>query len=313
MTPRTEEPQIERTTALPRPAAPRVAIRNVALRPRQRRIALVTIVGPSIGTLVAIALALTRGFTALDAWMLGVGCVIGMLFIEVGYHRLLAHCAFDTHRWVRVALAAGGSMAGQGRVAHWVANHRRHHAHSETKHDPHSPFVRARRDGEGEERLGLVGGLVHAHWGHMLTDDVPNGTLFARDLNLDRWLRRVNEHYALCVAFGLLLPALIGFAITRDGQGALSGFLWGGVVRMFVVQNLTWSVASFTHRFGPQRFETGDESRNLLWTALPSFGSGYQNNHHAFPSSAFLGMRWWDSTSPRSRSASCRGSGWRGT
>jgi stearoyl-CoA desaturase (delta-9 desaturase) len=128
----------------------------------------------------------------------------------------------------------------------------------------------------------------------MLTDDVPNGTLFARDLNVDRALRVVNRHYGLMIALGLALPALIGLAITGDARGALSGFLWGGLVRMFVVQNVTWAVASASHRFGYAPFDAGDHSKNLLWTALPSFGSGYQNNHHAFPQSAFLGLRWWE-------------------
>ena len=278
----------------PPPPDPRVTVRNEALRPRQQRIALLTIVGPTLGVVAAVALALVRGFGALDLGMLVAGVVLGQLFLEVGFHRLLAHRAFETHRWTRTVLAIGGSMTGQGRVIHWVANHRRHHIHSDTPDDPHSPHVRACLDGKGSERMGLVGGLVHAHWGHMLTDGVPNGTLFARDLNADPALRRVNDAYGLILLAGLVIPALLGFALTRTPDGALSGFLWGGLVRMFIVQNVTWAVASVTHRFGYRRFDTGDESRNLLWTALPSFGSGYQNNHHAFPHSARLGLRWWE-------------------
>jgi len=278
------------SAAVPR-ARPCVAIRDAALRPRQRRIALLTILGPSAGTLAALALAAVRGLHALDLAWLAAGVVIGQLALEVGYHRLLAHRAFDAPRWVKIALAAGGSMTGQGRVVHWVANHRRHHVHSDTPDDPHSPFVRA--GAEGPERLGLVRGLVHAQWGHMLSDGVPNGTLFARDLNADPALRRVNECYGALIALGLALPAALGLALAGP-WGALSGFLWGGLVRLFVVQNVTWSVASVSHRFGARRFDTGDESRNLLWTALPSFGSGYQNNHHAFPHSARLGLRWWE-------------------
>ena len=276
------------------PAAPRVTIRHDELRPKQQRIALMTILGPTLGLVVAIGIAIVRGFTMLDLGMLVGGIVIGQMCLEVGFHRLLAHQAFDTHRWVRTLLAIGGSMTGQGRVTHWVANHRRHHIHSDTPNDPHSPYVRARRDGDGGEELGFVRGLVHAQWGHMVTDDVPNCTLFARDMNLDPALRWVNEHYALVLWAGLLLPAALGLAITGTVWGALSGFLWGGLARMFVVQNVTWSVASASHRFGGQRFATGDQSRNRIWTALPSFGSGYQNNHHAFPHSAFLGLRWWE-------------------
>jgi len=276
------------------PLAPRVAIRHAELVPRQQRIALITILGPTLGVVVAIWVAAVRGFTALDFWMVVGGIVIGQMFLEVGFHRLLAHRAFDTHRWVRVLMAVGGSMTGQGRVMHWVANHRRHHVHSDTPNDPHSPFVRARPDGKGAEELGFWHGLLHAQWGHMLTDGVPNCTLFAKDLNADPVLRRVNDNYRLITWAGLLIPALIGLAITGTPWGALSGFLWGGLVRMFVVQNVTWSVASASHRFGSTRFDTGDRSKNLIWTALPSFGSGYQNNHHAFPNSAYLGLRWWE-------------------
>jgi len=289
-----EKPETRTRSALPRPGAPSVTVRHDELRPKQQKIALLTILGPTLGVAAAVALACVRGFSALDFWMLLVGIVVGQLFLEVGFHRLLAHRAFETHRWMRIVLAIGGSMTGQGRVTHWVANHRRHHVHSDTESDPHSPYVRARRDGQGAEPLGLVRGLVHAQWGHMLSDDVPNCTLFAKDMNVDPALRKVNEHYALILWVGLLLPALIGWALAGDGWGALSGFLWGGLARMFVVQNVTWAVASASHRFGYTRFATGDESRNLIWTALPSFGSGYQNNHHAFPHSAFLGLRWWE-------------------
>ena len=276
------------------PAAPRVTVRNDELRPKQQRIAWATILVPTAGTVAALALGFTRGFSALDLGMLIGGVVLGQLFLEVGFHRLLAHRAFETYPWVRTLLAAGGSMTGQGRVTHWVANHRRHHLHSDTPDDPHSPYVRARRDGEGGEALGLVRGLIHAQWGHMITDDVPNCTLFARDMNLTPSLRWVNRNYQLVMWAGLLLPALLGLAIAGTVWGFVSGFLWGGLVRMFVVQNVTWSVASASHRFGSKRFATGDESRNLIWTALPSFGSGYQNNHHAFPHAARLGMKWWE-------------------
>ena len=276
-----------------KPPAPRVTVRNDDLRPHQQRIALLTILGPTIGLVAAVGVAVVRGFTALDFWMLVTGVVLGQLFLEVGYHRLLAHRSFETPHWMRLLLAIGGSMTAQGRPTHWVANHRRHHLHSDTPEDPHSPWVRAKREG-GSEELGMAKGLLHAHWGHMLTDDVPNCTLFARDMNQGRGMRWVNDHYGWIVTAGLVLPALVGLALTGTVWGALSGFLWGGLARMFVVQNVTWAVASVSHRFGYTSFETGDHSKNLLWTAIPPFGSGYQNNHHAFPHAAMLGMRWWE-------------------
>ena len=200
----------------PRPPAPRVTVRHEELKPQQQRIALLTILGPTLGVVLAIALGLWRGFRWLDLGMLLSGIVIGQLFLEVGFHRLFAHRAFDTPHWMRVVMAAGGSMTGQGRITHWVANHRRHHIHSDTPDDPHSPYVRATHDERGSEQLGMVRGLIHAQWGHMVTDDVPNCTLFARDMNTDPALRWVNAHYREIVTAGLLFPALIGFAITGD-------------------------------------------------------------------------------------------------
>ena len=283
-----------RARCSPRPPAPRVVFRDESLRARQRRIALLTIFGPALGVGLALWIALERGFGRLDlAFLLG-GIGVTQMCLELGYHRLFAHRAFETHRWVRRLLAVGASMAGQGRLTHWTANHRRHHLHSDTAKDPHSPHVRSAPDGVSAQPLGLVRGLIHAHWGHMLTDGVPNCTLFARDLNLDPDLRRINENYALLLWLGLSLPALLGLLVSGDAWGAASGFLWGGLVRMFVVQNVTWSAASASHRFGSRPFESGDQSRNFLWTALLSCGSGYQNNHHAFPRSAYLGLHWWE-------------------
>lgn len=281
-------------TSAPGRVRPAVTVRDTALRPQQQRIALLTIFAPALGAAAAVWLAVERGFTMLDLGFLVGGVVLSQLCLELGYHRLFAHRAFQTRPWMRALLAIGGSTCAQGRVLHWVANHRRHHIHSETMDDPHSPHVRARRDRDGAEPLGMVRGLVHAQWGHMLTDDVPNGTLFARDLNADPLLRWVNQHYSLCVAIGLALPTLLGWAITGDSSGAWSGLLWGGFARMFLVQNVTWSVASACHRFGSAPFDAGDQSRNLWWAGLLSFGAGYQNNHHAFPHSAFLGLRWWE-------------------
>jgi stearoyl-CoA desaturase (delta-9 desaturase) len=276
-----------------RPAArPRYAISDPRLLPRQRRIALLSILVPSAGVLAALGLVLARGFTRLDLAFLAGGVFLGQLALELGYHRLFAHRAFETTRWMRVLLATGASAGGQGRLLHWVANHRRHHVTSDTPDDPHSPHVRT--GAGGPEHMGVLRGLVHAQWGHMLTDGVPNCTLFAKDLAADPGLRRVNALYVPIVVAGLLLPAALGAALTGDAWGALSGFLWGGLVRMFIVQNVTWSVASACHRFGAAPFDAGDESRNLPWAALASFGSGWQNNHHAFPHAAVLGMRWWE-------------------
>lgn len=284
------EPEEKSTPGAPRPT---VAVEDAALRPTQRRIALATIWVPFLGTVAAIALAIRDGIAAWEIALLVSGFVLTSLGIELGLHRALAHRAFETHRWLRVLLAVLGSMAAEGRVLYWVASHRRHHAHSDTPRDPHSPHVR-KVPGREPERLGMVRGLWHAHVGHMITDAITNCTLFAKDLQKDPAMRRVSELYVPIVVLGLLIPAAIGAAVEGTWMGALRGFLWGGLARMFVVHHTTWSVASICHRFGGARFETGDLSRNNLLLALPSFGSAYQNNHHAFPSSAYLGLKWWE-------------------
>ena len=277
---------------MPERKRPALVIRDAALRPRHRRIALATVWVPLLGTVAALALIPVTGFGALEISLVLGGFVLTTLGIEVGLHRNLAHRAFQTHPWMRNTLAVLGSMAAEGRLLHWIADHRRHHAHSDTSDDPHSPRVRF-KDGESEE-LGPAAGLWHAHIGHMLMGDVTNCTLFARDINKDPTLRKINDTYGLIVIAGLVIPAGIGWLATGTWIGALSGFLWGGLVRMFLVHHTTWSVASFAHRFGRSPFETGDYSANNLWLAVPSFGSSLQNNHHAFPRSAYLGFKWWE-------------------
>jgi stearoyl-CoA desaturase (delta-9 desaturase) len=273
-------------------AIPTVTVDNDALRPRQRRIALGTIWIPFLGSVLAVFLALQHGVSRADLIMLATGFVLTSIGLEVGFHRAFAHRSFVPKRPVAFLLAVFGSMAAEGRVMYWVASHRRHHAHSDTLDDPHSPHVR--RVGERAVPLSWLLGLWHAHIGHMLTDRITNCTLFGRDLGRDAMIRRVNAWYVPIVATGLLLPAAIGGFVTQSWYGALTGFLWGGLTRMFLMQHTTWSVASICHLFGGRRFATGDQSCNNLMLALPSFGSAYQNNHHAFPTSAFLGLRWYE-------------------
>lgn len=276
----------------PAAARPPITVENPALRPMQNVIAMATIWLPFLGALAAAALAFTRGVGWLEITLCVVGFVLTTLGIEFGMHRVLAHRAVDTYPWVKVLFAVLGSMAAEGRLLYWVASHRRHHAHSDTRYDPHSPHVRRIRG--KVESLDAVRGLWHAHVGHMLTDEITNCTLFARDVNRDPALRRVSELYEVIMLAGLVLPGLIGFVAYGTLWGAFTCFLWGGLVRMFLVHHTTWSVASVCHRFGNVRFHTGDRSRNNLWLAIPSFGSAWQNNHHAFPNSAHLGLRWWE-------------------
>jgi stearoyl-CoA desaturase (Delta-9 desaturase) len=141
--------------------------------------------------------------------------------------------------------------------------------------------------------MQAIRGLWHSHVGWMFTDKVTNCTLFARDILQDPVFRRIHACYVPLVLAGLAIPAIIGGLISWSWWGALMGFLWGGLVRMFLVQHSTWTNASFSHVYGGRPFATGDHSANNLWCALPTFGASWQNNHHMFPGSAYLGFEWW--------------------
>jgi stearoyl-CoA desaturase (delta-9 desaturase) len=212
--------------------------------------------------------------------------------VTVGFHRLLTHRAFKTKPWLRFVFAALGSAAVEGPVIEWVAYHRRHHAFSDEEGDPHSPHV-----GRGRGVRGALAGLFHAHVGWvMFSTDPADERRYAPDLMRDPVVRFVDRTFLLWLAAGLAVPFGLGVALTGTIRGGLTALLWGGAIRILVLHHVTFSINSLCHFFGRRRFETGDESRNLRWLALPSFGESWHNNHHAFPTSAAHGMgRWeWD-------------------
>lgn len=221
------------------------------------------------------------GFTVVDAvlfasmyWLtLGLG-------LCVGFHRHFTHGAFQAGPALRVCLAVLGSMSAQGPLAYWVAVHRRHHEHSDEEGDPHSPH-----SGGGGWR-----GLWRAHFGWALEFGAPNGTHYCPDILREPHLMAVNRRYRSCVALGFALPAALGGLATGTWTGALGGLIWGGLVRVFLTSNATWSLNSFCHRFGSRPFATHDKSRNNGWLALPTLGESWHNNHHAFPHSAAHGL-----------------------
>ena len=215
--------------------------------------------------------------------------VLTGLGVTVGFHRMLTHRSFQSPPPVEYAFAILGSMAVQGPVISWVADHRKHHAHTDREGDPHSPHV-----GHGDGAGGVFRGLWHAHAGWLMTDHGTAGRKYAQDLYEDRGMRRINRRFPLIVLAGLALPALAGWLITGTVAGAATGLLWGGLVRIFLVHHITWSVNSVCHFLGSRRFETDDQSRNVFWLALPSFGESWHHNHHAFPRSAEAGLRRWE-------------------
>jgi stearoyl-CoA desaturase (delta-9 desaturase) len=211
------------------------------------------------------------------------------LGITVGFHRLLTHRAFKTKPWLRFTFAAMGSMAIEGPVISWVADHRKHHAFADQPGDPHSPHV-----DHGHGLKGALRGLFHAHVGWLfIHTDRANKERYAPDLMNDPVVRYVDRTFLLWVFVGLLLPFLLGWAIGGTLLAGLTGLLWGGLVRMLVLHHVTYSINSLCHFFGRRDYETDDESRNLLWLAPLSLGESWHNNHHAFPTSAHHGLRWW--------------------
>jgi stearoyl-CoA desaturase (delta-9 desaturase) len=248
------------------------------------------VVVPFAATIAAIALLWNSVVSWHDLALLAGMYVITAGGITIGYHRLLTHRSFRTHKATEYAFASMGSMAVQGPVISWVADHRKHHAHTDVEGDPHSPHV-----GHGDGVTGVLRGLWHAHTGWLLTEHGRAARRkYAPDLCEDPGMRFINRHFVALVVAGLAIPAALGFLITGTWVGALTGLLWGGLVRVFFVHHVTWSVNSVCHFLGTRRFEVDDHSTNVFWLALPSLGESWHHNHHAFPRSAVHGLKRWE-------------------
>jgi stearoyl-CoA desaturase (delta-9 desaturase) len=252
-----------------------------------KALTVVVVVVPFLGLLAAVALVWGWGFSWVELGVLAGMYLLTGVGITVGFHRLFTHRAFDTNRVVQFILAALGSMSVQGPLLKWVAQHRRHHQHSDQVGDPHSPHT------AGRGVLGLLRGFWHAHVGWLFESDPPNLGHYTRDLHQSQVLRVVSALFPLWVATGLLLPAVVGGLLTLTWLGALAGLIWGGLVRIFLVHHVTWSINSVCHLWGWRPFQTDDHSRNSYFFGVLGLGEGWHNNHHAFPTSARYGLRWW--------------------
>ena len=248
------------------------------------------VVVPFLATVAAIALLWNRAVSRHDLALLAGMYVLTAAGITVGFHRLLTHRSFRTHKATEYVFAVIGSMAVQGSVIAWVADHRKHHAHTDVEGDPHSPHV-----GHGDGVAGVLRGLWHAHTGWLLSEHGrAEWRRYAPDLCEDPGMRLINRSFVRLVVAGLALPAALGYLITGTMAGAATGLLWGGLVRVFFVHHVTWSVNSVCHFLGSRRFEVEDRSTNVFWLALPSLGESWHHNHHAFPRSAEHGLRRWE-------------------
>lgn len=254
---------------------------------RERQLAWITVGVPTAGTLVALLLAWRYGIGTMEIGLLAGMYLITALGVEVGLHRFFSHRAFKAGPGVTAFFGISGAMAAQGPILFWAATHRQHHAFTDQPGDPHSPRL------HGEGLRGRISGWWHAHLGWLFTLTRQNWSQFVPDLIRDRQIVRLNQYYFLWVILGLALPALLGGLISGTLYGALSGFLWGGLVRIFLVDQATWCINSFAHSFGRRPNNTRDHSRNLFWLSLPTVGGGWHNNHHANPSLARTDLKPW--------------------
>ena len=248
------------------------------------------VVVPFVATLAAVVLLWNSLVNASDLVIAAAMYLLTAIGITVGFHRLLTHRSFQTSKPLEYAFALFGSMAVQGPVISWVADHRKHHAHTDEEGDPHSPHV-----GHGGGARGVMTGLWHAHSGWLMsTQGRADWKRYAPDLYEDSGMRRIARNFIPLVLLSLALPALAGYVISGTLAGAATGLLWGGLVRIFFVHHVTWSVNSVCHFFGTRRFDTDDHSTNVFWLAIPSLGESWHHNHHAFPRSAVHGLKRWE-------------------
>lgn len=272
-----------------------------------RLVTFATVVVPILGLAAAVILLWGVAFSWVYLAILGAMYVATGLGVTVGYHRFFTHRSFKAPRWVAVVMAALGSMAVEGPMLEWVATHRKHHQHSDTDGDPHSPHT------HGHGLWNFFRGVFHAHTGWMLTaggdrarrrargDDAPThpvgmkATLarYVKDLEREPSYRWMSKTFPLWAVVGLLIPALLGGLLTLSWTGVLLGFLWGGLVRVLLLHHVTWSINSVCHIWGTRPYRSNDHSRNNAIFGVLALGEGWHNNHHAFPASARHGLRWW--------------------
>jgi stearoyl-CoA desaturase (delta-9 desaturase) len=260
--------------------------------PLDKTILGVFVIIPVLAVVIGVPIAFVNGWVSvLDLVMLVVIYTVGVHGITIGYHRLFTHDAFKAGPKMRALLALAGSLAVEGRVVDWVADHRKHHQFSDADGDPHSPWE------YGPGTRGLIRGFTHAHVGWLFTYSGTDTQKYAPDLIADKAIDRISKLWPVIAVISMVVPTAIGYAV--DGwAGALQAFFWVTLVRVALVHHMTWSINSVCHVWGKRPFVTRDRSANVAWLAPISGGESWHNYHHADPTSARHGvLRWQMDTS----------------
>ncbi|GAA3855397.1 acyl-CoA desaturase [Saccharothrix violaceirubra] len=245
----------------------------------------VFVIVPFLALLAAVPFAWGWGLGWVDVILFVAFYYISGLGVTIGYHRYFTHGSFKANRALKIGMAIAGSMALQGPVITWVADHRRHHAFSDREGDPHSPWL------FGSGPVALAKGFWHAHMGWLFERDKTNAQRFAPDLLEDKDLRRVDDLFWLWTVISLAAPAVIGGLVSMSWWGAFTAFFWAGFVRAGFLHHVTWSVNSICHMVGDRPFAARDRSANVWALAILSFGESWHNLHHADPTSARHGVK----------------------
>jgi stearoyl-CoA desaturase (delta-9 desaturase) len=260
-------------------------VRSKAAARAEQVILVLVITIPLLAVAAAVPVAWGWGLGWHDILIAFVMYAISGHGITVGFHRYFTHGAFKAKKALRVALAVAGSLAIEGPVIRWVADHRRHHAYSDKEGDPHSPWK------YGENLRALMKGLWHAHIGWMFDIEQTNHERFAPDLLADRAIVRISKAFPWLSAVSLLTPPLVGYLWSGFAwQGALTAFFWASLVRVALLHHVTWSINSICHAIGKRPFTSRDRATNVWWLAIPSMGESWHNLHHADPTAARHGV-----------------------
>ncbi len=233
-----------------------------------KTVLLIVVVVPFLGTLLAIWLLWRHVVYWSDLELFITMYIIAGFGETIGFHRMLTHRSFQAHPVLKFLLLVFGTMAIQGPPIHWAAIHIKHHAQADRNGDPHSPLE----------------GFFHAHIGWFFGNIESDPTIYCPHLLKDSIVVFVSRTVWVWSLLSLFIPLLLG---------GWTGLLWGGLVRLFLSSHMAWSVNSICHTFGRRDFQTNDRSRNQWVVGLLGLGEGWHNNHHAFPRSAFHGLRWW--------------------